>query len=150
MERTQEVVLANMVMIKDRQGRILVEDRKAKEWPGLAFPGGHVEPGESFYASAVREVKEETGLDISDLKMVGIKQDIWNGLRYIVFLYETENYRGSLESSDEGPVFWIERKDLASYRLSPEFDHIVKVMEDPALSEAYGIWNGHDWDQKEF
>ena len=37
-----------------------------------AFPGGHVEDGESIYASAIRETKEETGLTVSDLEQVGI------------------------------------------------------------------------------
>jgi len=36
------------------------------------LPGGHVERGESFYDCAVREVKEETGLDVMHLKHCGV------------------------------------------------------------------------------
>lgn len=35
-----------------------------KEWPDVTFSGGHVEYTESFTQSVIREVKEETGLDI--------------------------------------------------------------------------------------
>ena len=56
------VELTNMVMVTDETtGRVLVQER-VKSWKGLSFPGGHVEPGESFVDSAVREIKEETGL----------------------------------------------------------------------------------------
>jgi 8-oxo-dGTP diphosphatase len=57
-----------MVMIQNKHtGKVLVQDR-VKSWKGLSFPGGHVENGESFYDCAVREVKEETGLEVRDLK----------------------------------------------------------------------------------
>ena len=46
--------------------KILVQERNKKDWPGLTFPGGHVEKGENFIASVIREVKEETGLTIYD------------------------------------------------------------------------------------
>ena len=61
------VELTNMVMVKDEStGKLLVQER-VKSWKGISFPGGHVEPGESFVDSAIREVKEETGLDIRNL-----------------------------------------------------------------------------------
>ena len=63
-------------MIEDTAtGRILVQHRLAKPttpWCGLTFPGGHVEAGESISASIVREIREETGLTVSNLRMCGV------------------------------------------------------------------------------
>lgn len=73
MDRSEKVVLTNMCMVYDGS-KILVENRVKKDWPGVTFPGGHVEHGESIVDSTVREVKEETGLDIKDLKICGVKQ----------------------------------------------------------------------------
>ena len=42
MERTESVELMNLCMIR-RGSKVLVQDRKSKTWPGVAFPGGHVE-----------------------------------------------------------------------------------------------------------
>ena len=39
---------------------------KRKDWPGFTFPGGHVEDDESIVDSVIREVKEETGLNIQN------------------------------------------------------------------------------------
>ena len=60
MNRTQEVELTNMCFIYD-ENRILVEEKKGTKYTnGLVFPGGHIEQGESFRDSVIREIKEET------------------------------------------------------------------------------------------
>ena len=72
-----ETELCNMCMISDREGRVLVQNRLPKPtnpWSGLTFPGGHVEPGETVVASVIREVREETGLTVSDLRSCGYIQ----------------------------------------------------------------------------
>ena len=65
MNRTQEVELTNMCFIYD-ENRILVEREKngTKIYQWISLPGGHIEQGESFRDSVIREIKEETGLDI--------------------------------------------------------------------------------------
>ena len=73
MERTETVILTNMCMICDAKGNVLVEDRVDPGWQGIAFPGGHVEWHEPFTDAIIREVKEETGLTVSDLELCGLK-----------------------------------------------------------------------------
>ncbi len=74
MSRSEQAILTNMCMVHDDAGNILVQDRKNPDWPGLTFPGGHVEPGESFVESVIQEVWEETGLTIENPILCGIKQ----------------------------------------------------------------------------
>lgn len=59
----EKVEFTNMCMICDGS-RVVVIDRKKKDWPGVTFPGGHISPGESFTDAVIREVQEETGLNI--------------------------------------------------------------------------------------
>lgn len=123
-----EVVLTNMCMVYNSNDEILVLNRTKKTWPGLTFPGGHVEEHEDHLSSVIREMKEETGLDVFDLEVVGIYE--WNvkdKVREISILYKTCHYKGELVSSKEGEVFFIKKEDLKKYKWSLDFDKILEI-----------------------
>lgn len=149
MARSEQAIFTNLCMVCDGAGNILVQDRKKPDWPGLCFPGGHVEPGESFVASVIREVREETGLTIEDPILCGTKQfQTEDGERYVVLLYRASRYSGTLRSSDEGEVFWIPRDHLSQYRLSIDMEDMVKIFEADTLSEFYYYLENGDWKHK--
>ncbi|MBP3479147.1 MAG: 8-oxo-dGTP diphosphatase [Oscillospiraceae bacterium] len=149
MAREEKAIFTNMCMISDGNGNILVQDRSKPDWPGLAFPGGHVEPGESFTESVIREVKEETGLTVETPVLCGVKQfQTENDSRYVVFFYKANRFSGSLHSSCEGEVFWVPRRELANYKLSIDMLEMVQVMESEELSEFYYYKAGESWDFK--
>ena len=56
MTRTETVVFMNLCMICNGD-RVLVQDRQKKDWPGMIFPGGHVQEGESFTEAVIREIR---------------------------------------------------------------------------------------------
>ena len=68
----ENVNFTNMCMVYDAD-KVLVIDRKKKDWSGITFPGGHVELGESFTDAVIREIKEETGLTIYAPQLCGIR-----------------------------------------------------------------------------
>lgn len=146
MSRAEQVVLTNMCMITDGS-KVLVQDRQDPSWPGISFPGGHINPKESFIASTIREVYEETGLTVSNLRLCGVKQFTagQGDYRYIVFLYKTDTFTGELRSSDEGEVFWLERADLDKQVLAPHFLDMVAIFENDHLSENYIYREQDEW-----
>jgi mutT/NUDIX family mutator protein len=104
-------------MIKINRGNdVLVLDKVKKYgWEGLTFPGGHVEKIESITESVIREAKEETNLDIENIKYVGMISwyDIDNNDRIIGFLYETDDFSGELiKENVEGTLEFIDYEDL--------------------------------------
>ena len=146
MSRSEIAEFTNLCMVSDGNGNILVQDRKNPDWPGIAFPGGHVEPGESFTASVIREVREETGLTIENPDLCGVKQfQSSQGARYVVFLYRADRYHGELKSSSEGEVFWIPREKLTEYPTVPDFEDLVNVFESENLSEFYYTKENGSW-----
>ena len=149
MAREESAIFTTLCMLTDGNGNILVEDREDPDWPGICFPGGHVEPGESFTEAAVREMREETGLTVLDPRLCGVKQfQTKNNARYVVFFYKATQWTGTIQSSDEGEVFWISKKELSNYRLVDDFEDMIKVMEDDTLNEFYYYQRGNDWGLK--
>ncbi len=64
------------VHIIDSQGRVLMAKRKGSHGAGQwAIPGGHIEAGEAIFDAAVREIREEIGIELEDLKFVGVTFD---------------------------------------------------------------------------
>jgi len=53
--------------------RVLLQRRDDNRQWGL--PGGSVEPGESVRTAVIREVREETGLDVEPLRLIGVYSD---------------------------------------------------------------------------
>lgn len=130
MAKYKETILTNMVMAYRDNGEFLVEERTKNDWPGINFPGGHVEDDEGIEESGIREMKEETGLSVSGLECVGYYE--WNqieeGRRHLAILFRTKSVSGSLVSSDEGKVYWTTRKGLDGKTISNDFLPILEIM----------------------
>ncbi|MFA6296495.1 MAG: NUDIX domain-containing protein [Patescibacteria group bacterium] len=64
------------VMIKNKKGQVLYGLRKGSHGSGeWCFPGGHLELGETFFQTAIRETKEETGLIVKNCKLISLAEE---------------------------------------------------------------------------
>jgi len=142
-----KIELTCMCMIYDRtSNKVLVQDRK-KSWKGINFPGGHVEKGEGLVEATIREVKEETGLTVSNLKACGVIHwyNTATGERYLVFNYKTETFAGQLISdTEEGRVFWVDADELQFLNLAEGFDQRLPMFFEDKYIEGFGQWSEED------
>jgi len=139
------VELTNMVMIYDKEKNMVVVQDRVKSWKGISFPGGHIEDGESIIESCKREIREETGLVIDNLKSCGVIH--WHNNetfdRYIVFIYSTETFSGQLlEETEEGRVFWMELDEAKKIKSENGFERYLPMFLNSEYSEAFGLWEG--------
>ena len=90
-------------------------DENHDKWIGV---GGKFEPGETPDACALREVKEETGLTLTDFALRGLiifVSDVW-GMEYM-YLYTATKWTGRLVDCDEGELVWLDKRELLKKKL---------------------------------
>ncbi len=119
-------ILATMVYcIKD--GDVLLMLRNKEPNLGLwVGPGGKLEPGESPYDCAKRELYEETGLEVNDLHFRGLITEIsprpdW---QWLMFLYVATEFSGTIvEYKREGRLSWCSVSEVMQLPI-PEADSV--------------------------
>jgi nucleoside triphosphatase len=110
------------VFIFDQVGKLLL--LQSHKWPGkYVVPGGHVELGERLEQAAVREAKEETGLDIHDLRFLVWQEFIydpafWKQRHFIFFDFACRTDSSEVRLNDEAEEYiWTEPKKPLAPRI---------------------------------
>lgn len=100
MEPTHLVSVA--ALVTNEKGEILLVN---SPWRGWEYPGGLIEPGESFHQALHREIREEAGVEVEITGFVGICKNVERNIVNIDF---TARYlRGELTPSEESTeVIW--------------------------------------------
>lgn len=128
------VELTNMCMVFDeKNNKVLVQIRDKNDWDGISFPGGHVEVGEALVPSVWREVKEETGLDISNVLPCGFKDwyDFKKKKRYMVMFFKTSTFSGNLiPRSHEGINTWMSVEEIKQANTADDFKEMLEIFLD--------------------
>jgi ADP-ribose pyrophosphatase YjhB (NUDIX family) len=88
------------VMLVNPEGQVLIGKREGSHAPYFSIPGGYLEPGESFETAAIREVKEETGLDIVNPAVLCVTNNLHTyreeGLHVISVCLLAKEFSGTL------------------------------------------------------
>ena len=126
----------NMCMICDGD-RVLALDKTGDAYNGTTFPGGHVEPGETFADAVIREIREETVLTIKNPVLKGIYHWYRDGAHDIGLLYRTSSFGGKLSSSSEGRVYWITREEYEKKELAVGMGRVLQVMDNDDITECF-------------
>ena len=128
-----ELKIKNLCYIINDKGQALLQFKRrgfgVGKWNG---PGGKVEPEETVEQSVIREVKEETGLEVNDLKKMAElefyfeNRQEWDNITYV---YVAKNYSGEITANDEGELKWFKIDELPFSRMWDDDPHwLPKVL----------------------
>lgn len=118
-----------------KEGKILLGFRKASHGENTwSFPGGHLELNESWEECSIRETKEETNIEINNIKMIGVTNDIFDKERkhYITIFMRAEYKEGELSRMETDKCEkweWFDTENLPSPLFLPILNYIKKYGE---------------------
>jgi len=142
--KANSVVPSVTAVVTDEAGRILMVHKTDNDlW---ALPGGGMDLGESITDAAVRETKEETGVDIEVTGLIGVYTNPRHVLAYddgevrqqFSLCFTTRNLGGELRTSSETKeVKWVAPADLDALNIHPSMrlriDHYLERRATPYL-----------------
>lgn len=143
----ERVIITVMCMVYNKQNNEVLMINRLNDWPGYTFPGGHVEAKEPVVEAVIREMKEETGYDILNPKLIGIRQ--WyeknDDTRNLGLLFMTTSYTGNiLSKTSEGSVSWIKVEDLDKIKLAEGFKKELPLFFESKWTEIFSMYEENE------
>jgi nucleoside triphosphatase len=121
------------VFIFNRAGELLL--LRSHKWPGrYVVPGGHVELGERLEDAALRETREETGLDVYNLEFINFQEFIydpsfWKPRHFIFFDYACKTDSTDVQLNDEAEEhLWIRLEEAAHLPLAAYTRKSIEIL----------------------
>lgn len=139
-----EYKLYTMCMVQDKDKVLLINRPDSKGFPGYIAPGGKVEFPESIVQGAIREVKEETGLTVTQIVYKGLDEfcDPGTGLRYMVFNYLATSFEGELlPNPPEGELLWVPIDEALNLPMQDWFKRRFPLFFQPGTFEMSFVWD---------
>ena len=94
-------------LVSNDNGEILLINSPRRGWE---YPGGMVEPGETFQDALIREIKEESGVDVEITGFIGLCKNVEKDVVNIDF--SCRYLSGELTTSSESSeVMWVRKED---------------------------------------
>lgn len=118
------------MVFNDRDEILLIKRGKEPHYGRWMVPGGTLEWGETLEAAAVREVKEETGIDIEIEAFVEIIEAITGGdggFHFVIMDYAAREVGGTLAAgSDALEAVWATSEWMATLDLTPDLRSVIE------------------------
>ncbi|MDD2487560.1 MAG: NUDIX hydrolase [Candidatus Gracilibacteria bacterium] len=123
-EKSRPRVGLGVIIVND-EGKVLIGKRKGSHAPYYSIPGGKLELGETFEEGTIREIKEETNLDIRMPEVIAVTNNLntykEEGLHFISIILLVRDFSGELINMEPDKCeqwIWVDPKDLPM----PHFD----------------------------
>lgn len=107
-------------LINKSENKVLLLERYNEPMKGMfTGVGGKTNFDEDINASCIREIKEETGLNASNLKLKGVIKTLLEpkDSSWILFIYTTSDFDGTLIDCPEGNLVWINTDEVFNVNL---------------------------------
>jgi ADP-ribose pyrophosphatase YjhB (NUDIX family) len=124
--KATNIVVAVSAFVQNARGQLLMIRRTDNDL--YSIPGGAQEVGETIGQAVIREVKEETGVDVEPTDIIGVYSDPHHVIAYtdgevrqqFSICFRARLIGGQLRTSNESSeVHWVDRKDIDALNIHP-------------------------------
>ena len=128
------MVIPRVLAFIEKKDEVLMIERSKESAFAYKKPngvGGHTKKGEDPLTAVRREVKEETGLEIKEFELNAVLFiDVETEKGVCVFVFSAIYRGGALQSSNEGNLLWVKKKDITKSNIVKDVPLIMDLIEE--------------------
>lgn len=147
----QMVVCANVFIRKDGKYLLMKRSPNKKYAPNRIHPfGGKIDQDENPYEGAVREVKEEIGINIKNLKLEAVILELTDEkdlpVNWLIFYFSADYESGEVKQTEEGKAVYLTFEEIKSSNLFPSVKSIIDNILDPGDGTVFTTNSYHGFE----
>jgi 8-oxo-dGTP pyrophosphatase MutT (NUDIX family) len=145
------VVCANMFVRKDDKYLLLKRSPLKKFAPNVTHPiGGKMDPDENPLIGAQRELLEEAGLKVKNVKLEAVLLEIAPHKRqgmlnnWLIFHFSGDYDSGELITTEEGEFVWLTEEEIIRQQLFPSLKEVIANILNPHDATVFATFEYND------
>jgi len=138
MQQKNKIVKAVVGILRNADGEILISERRQDQFMAgyWELPGGKIQIGESNEANLARELKEELGIEISELSLIHTMRHQYPEKTVHLWIYTINHFDGEARGVEGQNIVWCPSERLGDFNLLPTMKVIIHKI---CLPEQYWI-----------
>lgn len=146
MSKQVEVTVSGIIFNQNKQVLLCKSPKWNNQW---VIPGGHVEYGERLEEALIREMKEETGLTVYDVKLVSLQESIadpsFHESRHMLYVdFSCATDQNDVLLNDEADEFkWVDLADVLTFDLGGFLPQLFDQMINKKAQHEYPVYFGY-------
>lgn len=145
----EQVICSNCFVRKDSKYLVLRRSEKKKYAPGVVHPiGGKVDLGENPYTAAVREVYEEAGINIHNVRLEAVLLEITPVIgepyNWLIFHFSADYKDGEIKETEEGELILLTEEEFKQEKLFPSVKPVIEHIFDKEKGAVFATFEYDD------